>query len=497
MRTTLLALLFLLAGAARAQAPDAIMLRLRDGSVRWGSVEGHDADAIRFRSLETGGVARLPWALLDPAEERELRARFGYVELGAEEVTIEADRLVLVDGGEVVGLIVDRTKDALIVKQNGTTVPVPKNRLAGASSTVTVPATVVFTRDELYARELDAVSPRTAEDHFRLGQYCERILDYAHAVEHYAKAASADPAFRRDDVAVAKQRCEARAARQAEVDWLAEVDLLSARRKYDEALARAAAFAEKFPASELLPDAKKREQRVVRARDRDVAERVARSWHAWVGRLARDAASKMTFEETLGYLEDRLGQDVLERVTKEVAAITKTADPEVVRKMWRDRRKVHWYRASYGHGTWLLGKKAALAGEEAEPVEAKPVGEKDRQRAELEEKVRRWFANQELKRTSRTKEEQVDEREQVWKEIGSASRAQWIVAWYAENSGDMEVGAKPLLANCRECGGKGTREIAVAGANVATSMIGSGRADQTIECPTCRGLGRVRRISYR
>lgn len=497
MRTTLLALLLLLAGAARAQAPETIMLRLRDGSVRWGSLQGHDPDGIRFQVLETGGVARLPWSLLDPAEERELRARFGYVELGAEEVTIEADRLVLVDGGEVVGLIVDRTADALIVKQNGATVPVPKNRLAGASSTVTVPATAVFTREELYARELDAASPRTAEDHFRLGQYCERILDYAHAVEHYAKAAEADPSFRRDDVAVARQRCEARAARQAEVDWLADVDLLAARRKYDEALARAAAFAEKFPSSELLPDAKKREQRVVRARDRDVAERVARSWHAWLGRLARDAASKMSFDETLGYLEDRLSQDVLDRVTKEVSAITKTADPEVVRRMWKDRRKVHWYRASYGLGTWLLGKKAALAGEEDAPKEAAPVGEKDRQRAELEEKIRRWLANQELARATKSKEEQVDERELVWKEIGSAARAQWMIAWYAENSGDLEVGAKPMLANCRECGGKGTREIAVAGGNVATSMVGSGRANQTIECPTCRGLGRVRRISYR
>jgi hypothetical protein len=81
MLTTILCLLLSLP-AARREDPAPTMLRLRDGSIRWGSVEGHDPDGIRFRVLDTGGLARLPWSLLDPAEAADLRQRFGYVELG-------------------------------------------------------------------------------------------------------------------------------------------------------------------------------------------------------------------------------------------------------------------------------------------------------------------------------------------------------------------------------------------------------------------------------
>ena len=74
-------------------------------------------------------------------EERELRNRFGYVDLSGEEVMIDADHIVTIEGAEIIGIIIDRSGDTVLVKTASATVPVPKNRILGAPTVVQVPAT--------------------------------------------------------------------------------------------------------------------------------------------------------------------------------------------------------------------------------------------------------------------------------------------------------------------------------------------------------------------
>lgn len=493
------------AGAASAQATTvaggaddaaATMLQLRDGSIQWGTIRSHDPDGLTFVRLDNGGVVRLAWSRLHPEQERELRSTFGYVDLTGDEVFIDADRIVTVDGTELVGIIIDRTADAILLKRAGTTIPVPKNRVAGASTTVQVPALEVYTKDELYGRESAAAQLGTAEGNFKLGQFCERIFDFPRAIEHYQKAAELDRSYRTEDIRLAVQRSNERAKLQDQLEYLAQIDVLSVRRKYDEALARAVAFKEKFPGSSLIPDAKRKQDRVVKARDRYIGERVTQMWYTQAGRLATAAAMKMGYEEARGYLDDRMRDELLAKVAKEAARISKEATPDTVRQMWAKRSKAHWYRASYGYGTWMLGQDAALKGQKAEE---KPPEQntKDKARAELEEKIKRYLENQEMARKAKSSAEQSDDLEAVWKELPSASRAQWILAYYAENSGDFEVGPKPIFSACRECGGQGARELVVAGNNVAKAATGQSSSNATIECPTCHGLGIIRRILYR
>jgi tetratricopeptide (TPR) repeat protein len=483
-------------GAAATDAPVATMLRLRDGTIQWGGILNHDPDGITFVRIENGGQVRLPWSVMSPDQEEELRLKYGYVDLSTEEVMLPADRLVLVDGSEVIGLIIDRTADALIVKRAGTTAIVPKNRISAASTTILVPARELYSKEELYNRELARIAPDDAETNFKLGEYCERILDFPHATQHYTKAQELDPKFRPADVKVALVRSAEKAKAQDQLDYLAQVDLLLARKKYDEALARADAFKDKFPESQLIADAKHKHDRIIKAREREVSERVQNSWYAWAGRLARAAALKMTLEQAMVYLDDGMKRDILERVTKDAQRLSKEATPDVVRKLWLGRHKVHWYHASYGYGTFLLGKDAALKGEQPDAPKT-ALNEKDKARADLEQKIQRFLQNQEIARKAQSKEEQKDDREAVWKEIGAEGRTQWILAYYAENSGDMELMKKPFLDNCRECGGTGTRDIIVSGGNGAKAAQGKDTSMQTIECPTCHGLGRIRRISYR
>jgi hypothetical protein len=480
-------------------AGPATMLRLRDGSIRWGTIQSHDPDGIVFQMLDTGGRARLAWTFLHPEEERELRERFGYVDVSEEEIFIDADRIVTIEGVEIVGVIIDKSGDNVLVKTDTATVSVPKNRISGAPTIVQVPITDVYTRAELYNQQLANVDVSTAQGNFQVAQYCEQIKDFVHAAEHYKKAQSLDANFHPSDLPLALQRATEKAARQDQVDYLAEVDGLTARRRYDEALARADAFKDKYPDSPLIPQAKKSHDRVIKAREKYVVDQVSALWKLRVGQLADNAGGKMGYEEAMGYLGGQMQKDVLDYVVKEAARITKEATADNVKKAWAARRKIRWERASYGLGTWLLGKDAALKGSEdpSKKDEKKPVSEQDKARGELEKKLKAYLEGQELARKAKSSSEQKDDREAAWKELSVDNRRGWIRAYYCENSGDFEVDPRPILAACKDCGGEGTRLMSMAGQNVAKNAIGKQSTDARIECPSCHGIGAVRRISYR
>lgn len=492
------ALVLVFASSAPAQdvSAETRMLRLRDGSFQWGSIASHDPEGLVFVRLDNGGRARLSWGFLHPEEELELKTRFGYVDLTGEELLVDAERIVTTEGVELVGRIVGSTADSIVVKTSSGTIPVPKVRLSAAPTPVRVNALDVWTRPELYAQQQAVTDLTTAAGNYELARFCERILDYARAAEHYKEAARIDASFQKDEVAAGAARATEKAARQDQIDWLRDVDDFVARKKFDEALARAEAFASKFPDSPLIPDAKRKLDRATKARERYTAERVAQFWPLKAANVARNKSSETSFEAVLAYLDGPMQADVLESVTKAAQAITKDASSDVVRRLWSARKKERWQRASYGLGTWLLGKDAALKGEQAE-TEKPPATPAEKERADLEQKLKRFLQNQEMARKSKSSADQKDEREQAWKELPGVARAGWILAYYAENSGDFEVMAKPLFGACRECGGTGTRLLSIAGANVARSEIGKGSNETVIECPTCHGLGVVRRISYR
>ena len=74
------------------------------------------------------------------------------------------------------------------------------------------------------------------------------------------------------------------------------------------------------------------------------------------------------------------------------------------------------------------------------------------------EKIKRWLRNQEMAKRASKSDEDEAEVEKAWKLLESSARRNWIIAYYAENSGELFVRPKPELQNCSECGGTGGRE---------------------------------------
>ena len=481
-----------------------LMLRMLDGSIHFGSVVDHSPAQVTFERLDTGGIARIPWRLLDPVQSEELQTRFGYVDRSGEEVLVDADRL-LVGGEELIGKIVSRSGDDLVVKTASRLVFVPKLRLQAAPTQVQVPALDIYTKDELYAQELARSAPETAGEHVALAQFCERILALDRALEHWQLAQQAADAGRigdrplEVDLAVARSLAEDKAAAQAELDHLQQIDSLRARKRYDEALALSEEFVTLFPDTRLLPDLKKKRERVERAREEALGAEVERSWHRWVGKLARQAARTLSYGEVQAYLDGGLRDDIEERVLHDVRkSLGESIELEEVRRAWAERKPGRWHKASYGFGTWLLGEARAHAGlhGDQEPREDAGTTPRTSEEQALADKIKRYLENQKAARAKRASTGDADEQAAFWDAFALNAKEFWIRAYYAEHSGDMELRG-PTAQACPACGGTGVREIAYTGAGGTGRSEGGGSRSQRVACPTCHYMGIVRRVTYR
>src|SRR6185295_5531830 len=105
----------------------------------------------------------------------------------------------------------------------------------------------------------------------------------------YQKAADLDPNFKRDEVKQLIARAKVKAANQAQLDYLFKIDLLRARRKFDEADKAADAFATLYPSSSLQPDCDKKKKQIAKARDQALRADVVSLWNFHAGRLAEKA----------------------------------------------------------------------------------------------------------------------------------------------------------------------------------------------------------------
>jgi len=490
------------------------MLRLRSGAIQWGEVLEHTPDGVVFRRLDTGGIVRLSWKFLDPSQERSLRMEFGYIDTSSEILYIDADRLVLVDGKEVTGLIVGRSDGAIRVKTEGGLIDVPAARVRAITQAVQVPALEVYSKEELIQKRLAESPPMDAAGYYDFGRFCEQILTFAPALDAYKEANQLDPSFRSSEMPGLIVRTAKKVEQQAQLEYLAEADLLKRRKHFDDALLKLSFFSDKFPDSPLEGDRFKLTKRVEDAQEEYVREVVQRGWYRWTERLATHAARNggpddkpMGFAQSLGFAEEKLHQDVLTAVVEDAREWQTELEEDTVLQMWLERKVARYRIASYGLGTWLLGEDAALAGSPQSTQAAESSSEVDSERAALEEKIRRFLQSQKTagRNSALTGEDDEDDAEGFWKTLSTSNRASWIVAYYAENSGDMQIKDPPELRNCPTCAGRGVIEQVITGFNRSGDSnstngpqrpkVPSGRI--TVACETCKTIGRIRRIRYR
>ncbi len=110
--------------------------------------------------------------------------------------------------------------------------------------------------------------------------------------------------------------------------------------------------------------------------------------------------------------------------------------------------------------------------------------------------------NQQIAARGKKAQDQEDLAQRFWETFSTNDRSMWLLAYYVENSGDLEVRPRPTLIPCNTCAGKGAIEILLIGGGSApdTSRTGGRSVDtgqQLQTCPTCHGVQVVRRVHFR
>ena len=450
---------------------------------------------IEFSRLETSGRVSVPWSLLDPVQAESLRREFGYIEVEVDEAYVVGDRLVLESGGSVEGVIVSREGKSFLVKTEGTLQLVPKARVRGIESGIQLAALDVYSRGELYGLYLAESDTASPESMLELARKCESILDFPHAAEHYEQALELGLEADRSAAEGMLARAKVKAANQEQVEFLRDVDYLRKRGQFDKAVEKIDSFEMVFEGSALLEDARKQKTKLLLARDDAAGKLVQRRWPYWAKILSRkksledslEAARSWASEDASAAIQALVHTDVQNKVTQAITL-------EEVRALWEKRKRVRYSPASFREdGTWLLGTEAAQRGlnEETERAKAGPVSEVDAQRLAIEERIKRYVDNQRLARSAQTGASESDEYQTFWTTYSQGARAGWLLAFYIENSGDLEIRPRPDLRACKTCAGTGAIELLV---------TGSARGDQTdglAPCPLCHGVQYSRRIYYR
>jgi hypothetical protein len=366
----------------------------------------------------------------------------------------------------------------------------------------------VYTKEELVQKRLAETPPTTAESLYKFGVFCEQVLAFGYALNAYQEIVALDSGYRASEMAGLITRTERKVEQEAQLGDLAKADYLKRRKRFDEALTLLSSFSEKYPDSPLEMDRINLVKRIRQAQEYYIRDVVHRGYYRWLERLAAKAArSKMGYAQAVSYAEEKLHEEIIAANLADAQKWNAQIEEGTVRQMWLERKFERRYRASsYGLGTWLLGEDAALAGSPSNAQAPSGGSEVDSERAALEERIRSFLQSQ--KRAGRTSAlasgDEEGEVEAFWQTLSSSARSNWIVAYYAENSGQMEVKDPPELRNCPTCAGRGVLEQVITGytstggSNSTRKQPGQGTSGRaTIACETCKTIGVVRRIRYR
>ncbi len=182
----------------------------------------------------------------------------------------------------------------------------------------------------------------------------------------------------------------------------------------------------------------------------------------------RDLATEKVRDDelTVSEVKSWAQRDFADAIADRIAASEQMA-VDRVRELWTERVTSFKRRASYASGTILV--------EKPKKKERKSTTRRPQQRRRST--GRRDDRQQRIERKPPTPDE-------WWARASPASRRDWLLAFYAENSGDVEVLRVDYKA-CTRCSGTGKLEV-----------LSGGGAD-TIICDRCYALGRDKTVVFR
>ncbi len=489
MISALLCLPFLLPQAAE---PEDVILRMRDGRVLLCEIVDHDFEGLAVTRSLDGARYRFDWGDLFPGEAERLRAGLGYkIETTVPEV--EADRLLLVNGQVLVGRVLRSDTDNIELRTHNTVSLIPRTRLAAPPEKIRVPAPEVLTPEQFYADRVVGLDAASATAHYQFALELQSVFALEQALVHLdlaqalAEAEQDDSLLKRLDPARRSITLSLENKDQAEL--LERVRQAMNRERFVEAEEALAEFGQSFPDSQLRGEYLDLVDRFDGRRQASMERFLSRRWFTVASTLLRGQSLQKdaSVDELLEWSTNELPQLVRGQLAEELAPIAGEVDPGEVDGLWQARgdhgSKRH--QATFGNGTWILGEEKARAGL-VEAEEDEDSGKTAAQK-EMEERTKRYIDNLERQRRRATGQDEVSP-EDWWRRAKASQRFQFLLAHYAEFSGDYEV-THVSFSYCGTCGGQGQLS------NIELTAQGSRK--RRTPCPTCQTIQVQRSITFR
>lgn len=483
MRGSMLFAALLLAVAGMLHAEDLVLVDGRYLQVE--VLEGDETRGLHVKLLHNGGRIWIPWNLIRE-EDRERLMVATNVKEEVREVTVEGVRLLTRSGDEWLGVLVEPGPDKLeegsipekvVLHSEGRDVTFNGDVVRAIESAV-IPALEAYTKEELYQRELERLDPgeNDLQAWWDLAKFATAIGHYGKAIEGFLKVRELDPGYKEDYVTTQLARLEESLKNQR-----IEEALASARRKAQfHQYTRALSILDELLAMESLdPDlryqAELRKKDVLKDRYEYYAKRVARGYHRLLERKVREIARDP--ELSLREARRAVQRDLHKEIVAELGQKYGLDPKEEVEKMWKDRKKYYHvnHTAGYGSGTFIVQGKIKGA---------------ERLNKQVERAIRRAMRRNRRDEgggisVPRQKLPKPPTPDEWWKKATTREKANWLEAYFAENSGHMEVVGE-RWHDCPTCGATG--RVGFTGAQWETIYV---------TCPRCGGHRRDKGVAYR
>lgn len=465
-----------------------VVVHLSAGTEVSGSIpeDGFDEGrGITLRRDDNGGILRLRWDQIRPADVTHIKRLYGFlgdrlppIQIQALKVTTANGTLIGLDGGRKDGKLLLRKKDNIT--------PIPLESIIRPPETILVDALELENPANVFELKKREQPPTQPVDWYNLGLVAESLTLFEQARTCFNTAMELDPNFSKQSVIQTK--ISNLAVKEKELEQtlvLRTIRSLKYRGAFREALGLVDDFVERWPTSAQLADVQKEKADIGRSQRKALLGSIRADFFSYLRRAAEDKGrdQELTLGEAMTWAKEEAYFDVQAKLMALYGATEEQIDD-----LWDSRGNTGSpVQYSYGGGTFILDEKAKEGyGREKkeEEVEENKKGDKPKT---LEEKIQEKIKEKQEQREKKKKQQKkigqiadVPPTDVDWyKQAAPKYRTSFLIAFFAENSGKVEV-LNPRRRDCSTCSGKGVLEF--------FGSVDPDRADSEVACPRCKTL---------
>ncbi|HLU38524.1 MAG TPA: hypothetical protein VK081_04010, partial [Planctomycetota bacterium] len=422
---------------------------------------------------------------LSAESANELKRQFNLTVDEQAEAMVEADVITWVAPAghieEAIGIQAGGNNDVVELRSRGTTLRLIRKTI-NTWTKRKVPALTVLTKEEFYRGKLAEIAPgEDADKHIQLADVMAGVGDYDHALEHLNEATRLGNSKQPQTLRAKLAKVELYRQAAGERALLDQLKAARHRKEFTRGCELIAEYEKKYPQGKLASDMAAEKQRFEAARTHAYTDKVAQAWLQQMNLVvkARIAQSGTTLQAARDWIENgAMGKEVRNKIAERLQ-IPLTEVEELWQRRVTSGIVTNSQQFSYGIGSWVLGEQKILAktqqgkAETGQGAGREKTAQQERDER-LQRKIQEHLRNQAQARRNVGGEEE-DNEEAWWKAASPEEKVNFLKAYYAEFSGDMEL-VSAHVQPCVTCGGVGT-----------IPLLGSAGGEQkNLKCWTCK-----------